>query len=234
MWRNLTLTQLLPCPSEETDQPRKHSRNTKEPGGTMAGGGPEIRDSEKWSSRPSPSQGHSAQPWAPGAGCDYHPESGAAPWLASHCSVAFWGCTWFTWFRGKQRGRNQRQKRGGIMCFVEYQGWEAGLSVLAWPGPSMQSGLFYHSVLFFWVSGLKPDSSEHKLSSLGCGLCVCVSEWDREEQEPEGSWKFQTSLSPFLGSRHVPYPTAVKEAEPDMPAEDPYASSRERDHLAAA
>lgn len=62
------------------------------------------------------------------------------------------------------------------MCFVEYQGWEAGLSVLAWPGPSMQSGLFYHSVLFFWVSGLKPDSSGHKLSSLGCRLCVCVSE----------------------------------------------------------
>lgn len=120
-----------PIPGDRSAQETLIARNTKEPGGTMAGGGPEIRDSEKWSSHPSPSQGHPAQPRAPGAGCDCHPESGAAPWLTSHCSGAFWGCTLEESRGGETKGR----KREGSKCLVEYLGWEAGLSVLAWPCP---------------------------------------------------------------------------------------------------
>lgn len=68
-------------------------------------------------------------------------------------------------------------------------------------------------------------------------MCVCLRERQLEKlsgAEPEGSWKMQTSSSHFLGSRLVPYPAAIEEAEPDVPAEHAHASPRQRDHLAAA
>lgn len=151
-----------PGPSQETSPGNTHHQEHK--AGTMAGGGPEIRDSDKGSCRPSPSQGHPAQPWTPGAGCDCHSEPGTVPWLTSHCSGAPCGCTW---------GRNQ----GSALCSSKggKQGWVCLPGHARWP--SMQSGLFYHSILF-WASRLKPDWCEHQWSSLGGRLCVCVSERD--------------------------------------------------------
>lgn len=154
----------------------------------MAGGGPKIRDSEKWNSRPSPSQGHPVQPWASRARYDCHPESGAAPWLTSHCSGTFWGCIWFT-MRRKQRGRNQRQIKGGVKCLMEYQGWEAGLSVLAWPCPMPINAVWPVSSLKFhysgWVGSNQTYISINK-AAWEAG-CVCISEWDRENQNLKNS-----------------------------------------------
>lgn len=54
-----------PVPGERSAE-KQLITSTKEEGRTMAGGGTEIRDSEEWSSHPSPSQG------GPGPGCDAH------------------------------------------------------------------------------------------------------------------------------------------------------------------
>lgn len=206
----------------------------------MAGGGHEIRDSEQRSSRPSPSQGHPAQPWAPGLGVTVTLSQEQLP-ASPHTAQGHLGLH-LPYHGSKAEGEKPKAEKGRdrVLCGVPRVGSRAECACLAMPDAHQCSLACFIITFYFsgWVGSSQAQLSRNE-AAWEAG-CVSLSEWASwrsclaEEPEPEGSWKFQTSSSPFLGSRHVPYPAAVEEAEPDVPAEDSHARPRGRDHLAAA
>lgn len=106
-----------------------------------------------------------------------------SPWVRSssltHLTL-LWGILGLHLIYNKRKAEGEKpkaEKGRGPSALWSTLGGKLGLSGHA-QCPSMQSGLFHHLVLFFWASGLKPDSSEDKFSSLGG---VCDSETERKQ-----------------------------------------------------